>query len=157
MKTLRGLKIEKKIENFKDSLENYLRPLADEWIRMTPEIIQDKIMSPLFTVYSDKTIGLNFAKEVIILYFKINEYCMNIHLINLNFLKLDAAIKVTRYIFLGKHNYKNPMFVIELEDLPHEAFELYKRANKILGYKRDIEEIVQWSVLSNIFCIVGVV
>lgn len=42
------------------------------------------------------------------------------------------------------------MFEIEIEDLPHDAFELYKRANKILGYKRDIEEIVKWSVRNNI-------
>lgn len=66
-------------------------------------------------------------------------------------LKLDAAIKVTRYILLGKHHYKNPIFPIELEDIPFEALELYKRENKILDYKRDIEEIVKWSVMYKTF------
>lgn len=43
------------------------------------------------------------------------------------------------------------MFPIELEDIPFEALELYKRENKILDYKRDIEEIVKWSVTYKIF------
>lgn len=77
MQTPRGVKIEQKIEKFKDSLISYLRPLVDEWIRMVPEIIQDKIMSPFFTVHSNKTIGLNFAEEVIRLHFQINKYSIN--------------------------------------------------------------------------------
>lgn len=61
-------------------------------------------------------------------------------------LKLDAAIKVTRYIMLGKYNYKNPLLAIEIEDIPYDAIELYKRENTILAYRRDIDEIVKWSV-----------
>jgi len=47
---------------------------------------------------------------------------------------------------LGKYNYKNPIFPIEIEDIPYNAIELYKCGNRILEYKRDIEEIVKWSV-----------
>lgn len=65
MQTQRGIEIEQKIERFEDRLKSYLRPLVDEWIRVVPETIQDKIINPLFTVHSDKNIGLNFAKEVI--------------------------------------------------------------------------------------------
>lgn len=43
-------------------------------------------------------------------------------------------------------NYKNPIFSFEIEDIPKDAIELYKRENTILAYKRDIEEIVQWLV-----------
>lgn len=35
--------------------------------------------------------------------------------------------------------------------MPYDIIELYKRENRILAYKRDIEEIVKWSVLY--FCI----
>lgn len=65
---------------------------------------------------------------------------------NFNIFKLDAAIKVTRYLLLCKYNYKNPPFVIEIDDIPHEALELYKRENQILSFRRDIEDIVKWSV-----------
>lgn len=47
---------------------------------------------------------------------------------------------------LGKYNYKNPLLAIEIEDIPYDAVELYKRENTILAYRRDIEEIVKWSV-----------
>lgn len=64
----------------------------------------------------------------------------------LTYSKLDAAIKITRYLLLGKYNYKNPIFPIGIEEIPYEVIELYKRENAILGYKRDIEEIVKWLV-----------
>lgn len=38
------------------------------------------------------------------------------------------------------------MFPIKIEEIPYDAIELYKRENAILGYKRDIEEIVKWLV-----------
>lgn len=66
-------------------------------------------------------------------------YCYFIYLI-----KLDAAIKETRYIIFSIYNYKNPILEIKIEDIPDDAIELYKRENKILAYKRDIEEIVEW-------------
>lgn len=47
---------------------------------------------------------------------------------------------------LGKYNYKNPLLAIEIDDIPYDAIELYKRENMILDYRRDIEEIVKWSV-----------
>lgn len=59
-------------------------------------------------------------------------------------LKLDSAIKITRYLFLGRYNYKNPLLPIEIEDIPIDAIELYKRKDNILAYKRDIVEIVKW-------------
>lgn len=69
MQTPRGVNIEQKVQKLKDRFENYMHSLVDEWIRVIPGIIQDKIMNPLFTVYSDNTIGLNFANEVIIILF----------------------------------------------------------------------------------------
>lgn len=45
------------------------------------------------------------------------------------------------------YNYKNPILPIEIDDIPIKAIELYKREHMFLGYKRDIEEIVKWSVL----------
>lgn len=61
-------------------------------------------------------------------------------------MKLDAAIKITKYIILIKYNYKNPLIAIEIENIPFDAIELYKRENRILAYKRDIEDIVKWLV-----------
>lgn len=69
MQSPRGVKIDQKLEKLKDSFESYLRPLIDEWIRDVPDIIREKIVNPLFTVDGNKMIGLNFAKEVIILYY----------------------------------------------------------------------------------------
>jgi len=71
--------------------------------------------------------------------------CVDYIYLNIYF-KLDAIIKVTRYILLGIYNYKNPTLAIKIEDIPYDAIELYKRENKILDHKRDIEEIVKWSV-----------
>jgi len=60
--------------------------------------------------------------------------------------KLDAAIKETRYIILSNYNFKNPILIIGIDDIPDDAIKLYKREKLILSYKRDIEEIVKWLV-----------
>lgn len=143
MRTQKGMEIELKINELTDKFENYSRSLFDEWKRNVSIQIQEKIAYPLFTINNDKTIGLNFDKEVIILHFKLFTYFIIHYLI---YLKLDAAIKVTRYLLLGKYNYKNPMVPIEIEEIPYDAIELFKRENAILGYKRDIDEIVKWLV-----------
>ncbi|XP_025202252.1 dynein beta chain, ciliary-like, partial [Melanaphis sacchari] len=120
MKTPRGNQINMKAEQLKDKFKNYLNPLLEEWKRTVPKQIQEKIVQPLFTINKNNTISLNFSKE------------------------LDAAIKVTRYIILCNNNFKNPIFAIEIDDIPYDAIKLYKRENLILTYKRDIEEIVKW-------------
>lgn len=66
MRTPKGIQIEQIVDELTRAFQNYLHPLLDEWKRYEPIQIQEKIGCPLFTVYDDKTIGLNFAKEVII-------------------------------------------------------------------------------------------
>lgn len=61
-------------------------------------------------------------------------------------MKLEAAIKETRYIIFSIYNYKNSLLEIKINDLPYDAIELYKRENMILAYKRDIADIIDWSV-----------
>lgn len=61
-------------------------------------------------------------------------------------MKLEAAIKETRYIIFSIYNYKNSLLEIKINDLPYDAIELYKRENMILAYKRDIADIIEWSV-----------
>ncbi|XP_022163545.1 dynein heavy chain 17, axonemal-like [Myzus persicae] len=120
MKTPRGDQINIKAEQLKDKFKNYLSPIIEEWKRVVPLQIQDKIVQPLFTINKNNIISLNFSEE------------------------LDAAIKVTRYIILCNYNFKNPILTIETNDIPYEAIKLYKREKLILEYKRDIEEIVKW-------------
>ncbi|XP_022182919.1 dynein heavy chain 9, axonemal-like [Myzus persicae] len=120
MKTPRGDQINIKSEQLKDKFKNYLSPIIEEWKRVVPLQIQDKIVQPLFTINKNNIISLNFSEE------------------------LDAAIKVTRYIILCNYNFKNPILTIETDDIPYEAIKLYKREKLILEYKRDIEEIVKW-------------
>lgn len=69
MRTTRGVEIELMINELTNKFKNYLRPLFDEWKRDVPIQIQEKIAYPLFTINNDKTISLNFNKEVIILNF----------------------------------------------------------------------------------------
>lgn len=64
MQTSKGTDVELKVKDLTDKFKNYLRPLFDEWKESVPKIIQEKIKKPLFTINDDKTIGLNFAKEV---------------------------------------------------------------------------------------------
>lgn len=73
MRTPKGDEIEKNIDELRNSFENYLRPLFDEWKRVVSEKIQEKIMYPLFIINDDKKIEMNFAKEVIIIYFLITQ------------------------------------------------------------------------------------
>lgn len=47
---------------------------------------------------------------------------------------------------LGKYNYKHVIIEFELEDLPHDAIELYKQEHRLLAFKTDIQEIVKWLV-----------
>lgn len=66
MKTPRGDQINIKVEKLKDKFKNYLSPLFEEWKRVVPIQIQEKIVQPLFTINNNKTISLNFSEEVII-------------------------------------------------------------------------------------------
>lgn len=66
MRTPNGIEIELKIDELLNKLEDYLQPLFDEWKRTVPEQIKEKIVYPLFTIDENRTIGLNFSKEVII-------------------------------------------------------------------------------------------
>lgn len=45
------------------------------------------------------------------------------------------------------YNYKNPLLKVDMEDIPYEALELFKREKKIFSYKQDIKDIVNWSVI----------
>jgi len=142
MQTPKGVQVEQMVDELTCAFKNYLHSLFDEWKRSEPKQIQQKVECPLFTINDDKTIVLNFAKEVIMLYFKLFIYILNCFI----YLKLDASIKESRYILFGQYNYKNPIFPIGIEDIPSNAIRLYKRENRILEYKRDIEEIVKWFV-----------
>jgi len=66
MKTPRGEQINIKIEQLKDRFKNYLSPIFEEWTRVVPLLIQEKLMQPLFTINENNTLGLNFSEEVII-------------------------------------------------------------------------------------------
>lgn len=74
MQTQKGIAIKLKINKLTDKFENYLRSLFDKWRCNVSIQIQNKIQYPLFTINNDKTIGLNFDKEVIILHFKLFAY-----------------------------------------------------------------------------------
>jgi len=65
MNTTRGDQINIKIEQLKDKFKNYLSPLFEEWQRVVPIQIQEKIVQPLFTTNKNNTISLNFSEEVI--------------------------------------------------------------------------------------------
>jgi len=67
MRTQKGIKIEKDIDELTYAFRDYLRRLFDEWKRKIPTLIQEKIMYPLFAIKDNKEIGLNFPKEVIII------------------------------------------------------------------------------------------
>lgn len=67
MQTPKGMEIEQKVKELTEKFEKFLRPVFEEWKRDVPDQIQEKIAYPLFKIYDDKTIGLNFAKEVIII------------------------------------------------------------------------------------------
>jgi len=69
MQTLKAIEIEQKVDELKDKFKNYLQPLFDEWKSVVPGQIQEKIEYPLFKINDDQTIGINFAKEVIIFYY----------------------------------------------------------------------------------------
>jgi len=68
MQTPKGIEIEIKVEELTNAFENYLRQLFDEWKRVVSNQIKIKIVDPLFTINENKTISLNFAKEVNIKY-----------------------------------------------------------------------------------------
>jgi len=66
MKTPRADQINIKIEQLKYKFKNYLSPLFEEWKRVVPQLVQEKILQPLFTINKNNTISLNFSIEVII-------------------------------------------------------------------------------------------
>lgn len=69
MQSQKAVQLEKKVDLLSDKFKNYLRPMFEEWKRVVPIQIQDSLANPLFTVNQNKTIGLNFKKEVILFYF----------------------------------------------------------------------------------------
>lgn len=69
MQTPKGIEIEIKVEELTNAFENYLRQLFDEWKRVVSNQIKKNIVDPLFTINKNKTISLNFAKEVNIKYY----------------------------------------------------------------------------------------
>lgn len=69
MQSQKAIQLEKKVELLNDQFKNYLHPLLEEWKRVVPKQIQESIVNPLFTVNKNKTIGLNFKKEVNLFYF----------------------------------------------------------------------------------------
>lgn len=65
MQSPKAVQIELKIDQLKDRLYKYVRSVFDEWTHSVPTQIQEKIKYPLFIFNSDKTIRMNFPKEVI--------------------------------------------------------------------------------------------
>lgn len=65
MQTSKAIEIVQKINELTDKFNKYLRTLFDEWTIVVPETIREKIMYSLFKINDDKTIDINFAKEVI--------------------------------------------------------------------------------------------
>lgn len=65
MQTSKAIEIVQKINELTDKFNKYLRTLFDEWTLVVPETIREKIMYSLFKINDDKTIDINFAKEVI--------------------------------------------------------------------------------------------
>lgn len=64
MQTPKAIEIEQKVDELTARFENYLRPMFDEWKRKVPGTIREKILYPLFKINNNKTIEMNFAKEV---------------------------------------------------------------------------------------------
>lgn len=69
MQSQKAVQLEQKVDLLNDQFKNYLRPLFEKWKRVVPIQIQESIVNPLFTVNKNKTISLNFKKEVILFYF----------------------------------------------------------------------------------------
>lgn len=81
MRTQNGIEIELKLnEIIISKLEDYLRPLFDEWKRVVPTRIKEKIVYPLFIVDENRTIGLNFSKEVITKAFPSSTLTQNLYI-----------------------------------------------------------------------------
>jgi len=66
MKTPRANQIYIKVEQLKDKFKNYLSSLFEEWKRVVPLQVQEKVLQPLFTINKNNTISLNFSEEVIL-------------------------------------------------------------------------------------------
>lgn len=64
MQTSRGVQIEGKVKELNDKYKSYLQSLFKKWKRLTPKLIKEKILLPLFTINDDNTIGLCFPNEV---------------------------------------------------------------------------------------------
>lgn len=75
MRTPRGVQTQIKIEELSDKLTNYLRSTFEEWKNVVPIVINEKIVYPLFKVNEDRTIELNFPKEVIISFILVFTVC----------------------------------------------------------------------------------
>lgn len=71
MRTPKSVQIELKVNELMDKFTNYLHPLFEEWKCVVSNQVQEKIVYPLFMINSDKTISLNFPKEVIKYCFKL--------------------------------------------------------------------------------------
>lgn len=65
MQTSKALEIVQKVNELTDKFNKYLRILFNEWTLVVPETIREKIMYSLFKINNNKTININFAKEVI--------------------------------------------------------------------------------------------
>lgn len=64
MHSQQGEKFETKVNEFNDKLKMYLFSLFKKWKRLTPKLIKEKILYPLFKINDDNTIGLYFPNEV---------------------------------------------------------------------------------------------
>lgn len=65
MRTEEGVQIELEVNELMDKFTNYFRNLFEKWKCVLLKQIQEKITYPLFMINSNKTISLNFPKEVI--------------------------------------------------------------------------------------------
>lgn len=69
MQSPRAIRIQEKIDLLTDNFQKYLYSIFDEWKSVVPKQIQEGITSPLFTIHDDKTLSINFKKEVIFFFY----------------------------------------------------------------------------------------
>lgn len=65
MQTPKAKTVLQNVNELTEKFKDYLQLLFDDWKHAAPITIHEKIKHPLFTINVDKTISMNFAKEVI--------------------------------------------------------------------------------------------
>lgn len=72
MNTPKGEQVVKSINELNENFKSYLQRLFDDWKSTVSDTINEKIKYPLFKINDNKTIDINFAKEVTYFFTSIN-------------------------------------------------------------------------------------